>query len=147
MTGQIIKVSEDYIYVKTESGGTQSFTHEAFNFEPALYDEVMIDEFEGMFIINLLSKEETQPTNDYERVVEELKVAVAKEVTNKRKVNKVTYALLALFLGGLGIHYFYAGKAFKGILSVLFCWTFIPSTIAFFVGIAALCKEGEDIYV
>lgn len=44
--------------------------------------------------------------------------------------NKIVAALLALFLGGLGIHKFYLNKSGQGILYLLFCWTFIPSIIA-----------------
>lgn len=40
--------------------------------------------------------------------------------------SKTTAALLAFFLGGLGIHQFYLGNYFRGILFVLFSWTFIP---------------------
>lgn len=39
--------------------------------------------------------------------------------------------LLALFLGGLGAHKFYLGQPIWGILYLIFCWTFIPSLIAF----------------
>src|SRR5690606_22295213 len=39
---------------------------------------------------------------------------------------KTTAALLAFFLGGLGIHQFYLGNYFRGILFLLFSWTFIP---------------------
>ena len=49
-----------------------------------------------------------------------------------RYVNKVILLVLMFFLGGFGIHYFYEGKNLKGILSILFSWTFIPSIIAFF---------------
>lgn len=44
--------------------------------------------------------------------------------------SKFTAALLALFLGGLGIHRFYLGQAKLGLLYLLFCWTFIPAFIA-----------------
>lgn len=46
--------------------------------------------------------------------------------------NKTTAALLAFFLGGLGVHKFYLGESGLGILYLVFCWTFIPSIIAFF---------------
>jgi TM2 domain-containing membrane protein YozV len=46
--------------------------------------------------------------------------------------NKLTATVLTLFLGGIGIHKFYLGKSVQGILYMLFCWTFIPSILAFF---------------
>ncbi len=45
--------------------------------------------------------------------------------------NKNIAGLLAFFLGGLGIHKFYLGQTRKGILYILFCWTYIPGIIAF----------------
>lgn len=45
--------------------------------------------------------------------------------------NRMTAILLAFFLGGFGIHKFYLGQAGKGIMYLLFCWTFIPAILAF----------------
>lgn len=45
--------------------------------------------------------------------------------------SKTTAALLALFLGGFGIHKFYLGQSGAGIVYVLFFWTFIPAIVAF----------------
>lgn len=50
-------------------------------------------------------------------------------LSNKRK-NKTAAILLALFLGGIGVHKFYLGQWGWGILYLLFCWTFIPAIIA-----------------
>jgi DNA polymerase III subunit epsilon len=44
--------------------------------------------------------------------------------------SKTTAAFLALFLGHIGVHRFYLGQTLYGVLYLLFCWTFIPSTIA-----------------
>ncbi|MDJ0532995.1 MAG: NINE protein [Xenococcaceae cyanobacterium MO_207.B15] len=46
--------------------------------------------------------------------------------------NKVVAALLAFFVGWLGVHKFYLGENGAGILYILFCWTGIPGIIAFF---------------
>lgn len=43
--------------------------------------------------------------------------------------NRISAALLALFLGGLGAHKFYLGKTGMGILYLLFFWTAIPAII------------------
>lgn len=40
--------------------------------------------------------------------------------------------LLAFFLGGFGIHKFYLGNNFAGIMYLIFSWTFIPAIIAIF---------------
>lgn len=67
-----------------------------------------------------------------------------------RPVSKVAYVLLAFFLGGFGIHNFYAGKTGLGILYLLFCWTFIPELVALIQGFVALFKKSDangQIYV
>ena len=43
---------------------------------------------------------------------------------------RVIAILLALFLGGIGIHRFYMNRPGSGIIYVLFCWTFIPAIVA-----------------
>lgn len=58
--------------------------------------------------------------------------------------NKLVAALLAIFLGGIGIHKFYLGKPIQGILYLLFCWTWIPGIIAFVEGIIYLCISEES---
>jgi TM2 domain-containing membrane protein YozV len=52
--------------------------------------------------------------------------------------NKTVAGLLALFLGGLGMHKFYLGQGVQGVLYLIFCWTFIPAILGFFEGIILL---------
>lgn len=58
--------------------------------------------------------------------------------------NRLVAALLALFLGGLGIHKFYLGQTFKGFLYLIFFWTVIPAIIAFFEAIILLVMSDAD---
>lgn len=58
--------------------------------------------------------------------------------------SKVVAGVLALLLGGLGIHKFYLGKIGMGILYLLFCWTGIPAIIGFIEGIIYLCSSDEN---
>jgi hypothetical protein len=51
--------------------------------------------------------------------------------------------LLALFLGGLGIHKFYLDRPGWGIVYLLFSWTFIPAIIALFEGIGYIFTTDE----
>ena len=52
--------------------------------------------------------------------------------------------LLALFLGGLGVHKFYLEKPGYGILYIAFCWTFVPAIIATIEAIVYLFTSNED---
>lgn len=53
------------------------------------------------------------------------------QYNNERKDPTVA-VLLALFLGGIGIHKFYMKQIGLGVLYLIFAWTFIPAFIAFF---------------
>ena len=66
------------------------------------------------------------------------------EPNGRHKVNKLAYVLLTFFLGGIGIHKFYSGHIFLGILYLLFCWTGIPSLIAFIEFIIAICTSADE---
>jgi len=57
--------------------------------------------------------------------------------------NKVVAALLAFFLGGLGVHKFYLGQIGMGVLYLVFCWTFIPAIAAFVEFIIYLTMSDE----
>lgn len=59
--------------------------------------------------------------------------------------NRVTAALLAFFLGYLGIHKFYLGENLAGFVYLLFCWTLIPGLIAFFECLGLLMMS-EDTF-
>ncbi len=55
--------------------------------------------------------------------------------------SRIAAGMLAIFLGGFGIHKFYLARPFQGILYVLFCWTLIPALVGFIEGIAYLCMS------
>lgn len=58
--------------------------------------------------------------------------------------SKTVAALLAIFLGGLGIHKFYLGEAGWGIIYFIFSWTFIPAILGFFEGIIYLSMSEKE---
>ncbi|NLE02459.1 MAG: TM2 domain-containing protein [Fibrobacter sp.] len=62
---------------------------------------------------------------------------------NKKRVDKYLYIILAVFLGDFGAHQFYAGKKKKGILYLIFFWTFIPEILALLDVIKA-CGKMKD---
>ncbi len=62
--------------------------------------------------------------------------------------SRLTYIILGLFLGTLGIHNFYAGYSGRGIcqllLTIFFCWTFAVPIIIFFWVIIELISVTSD---
>jgi TM2 domain-containing membrane protein YozV len=60
--------------------------------------------------------------------------------------SKSTAILLALLLGGLGVHKFYLDQPGQGILYLLFCWTFIPAILGLLEAIvyASMSQEAFD---
>jgi len=58
--------------------------------------------------------------------------------------SKVTAGVLALLLGGLGVHKFYLGKAGMGILYLVFCWTFIPALVALIEAIMLFSMSEQE---
>ncbi|MEH2922251.1 NINE protein [Samsonia erythrinae] len=58
--------------------------------------------------------------------------------------NRIAAALLACFLGGFGVHKFYLGKIGQGFLYLIFCWTFIPTLVAFIEFVIYLCNSDEE---
>lgn len=57
--------------------------------------------------------------------------------------SKTVAAVLALLIGGFGIHHFYLGNAMLGVLYLLLCWTLLPALIAFVEAIVFLCMSDE----
>lgn len=60
----------------------------------------------------------------------------------KRYKSKTAAGVLAILLGGLGVHRFYLGQ-WWGIFYLLFVWAWIPGLVAFVEGIVFLCTNDE----
>lgn len=143
---KIIQINEDIISIGLDNGGIAEVRSCDLNFVANVGDEVEVFQTETKTIV---SKKEPVATVD---VASGININVSNNtntadgtiyVANGKAVNKVAYVLLALFLGGLGGHKFYAGKTGTGILFVLFCWTYVPSIIAFIDFIIGLCKPAD----
>ena len=88
----------------------------------------------AIFLIKKSSDEARQAELAYNQILQRLpqdKQMLFVMQYNVTKKNPTTAVLLALFLGGLGIHKFYLGQTGLGILYLIFCWTYIPSFIGF----------------
>lgn len=91
----------------------------------------------------------TQPVQQAQpqQVVYVQQTAANPERANWPIKNKIVAAILALILGGLGIHKFYLGQSGKGIMYLIFCWTYIPAILAFIEGITILCSNDENFQI
>jgi len=68
----------------------------------------------------------------------------AKQITRTHKEKSKTVAgVLAILLGGIGVHRFYLGQ-WWGIFYLLLCWTFVPAIVSFIEGIVFLLTSDES---
>lgn len=58
--------------------------------------------------------------------------------------SKVTAGVFALLLGGVGLQHFYVGAWGWGIISILFCWTYVPVVLGVVHGIRLLTMPDES---
>lgn len=147
---KIISINNSVISIGTDDGGIKEVRACDMNFVPHVGDEVEIFETETKTIVSKIEPkvEPSIPaggininlTNSQNNAPPAAPVAPA----GTKAVNKVVYCVLAFFLGGIGIHKFYAGKIGAGIAYILFCWTLIPGVIAFFEGIVGLTKHADS---
>lgn len=62
----------------------------------------------------------------------------------RHNYSKNTACVLAILLGGLGAQWFYLGRAGRGIIYLLFCWTYIPAILSLIQGISFACMNNDD---
>lgn len=65
-------------------------------------------------------------------------------VKTKTYRDRKVAAILAIVLGGAGIHKFYLGKVGQGLLCIVFSWTFIPMLLGFIEGIIYLLMSDKS---
>ncbi len=126
---KIIKIDGENVYIGN-SDGTLTTVNKAdcSEFSPVVGDIVEVYKSDNQTIV-------LKSTGNY---------ADEHDVSNKEPVTKVVYCLLALFLGGIGVHKFYARKIGLGLAYLLFCWTCIPALLALVDLIIAICQPADD---
>ena len=144
---KILKIDENTVTIGKDDGTVTEALIGDLNFVPQVNDEV--DVFQNETNIFVTKKESKAPDNQSGI---NINVNNSNNSNNgqdagtygKKAVNKVVYCVLAFFLGGIGVHKFYAGKIGAGVVYLLFCWTFIPGVIAFVEFIIGLTKHADD---
>ena len=144
---KILEITENIISIGMEDNSIKEVRPVDLNFVPHIGDEVEVFETETRTIVQkkeTVQKQQMPEGGIHINVENTQGTATASTIVVSGKVvNKAVYCVLALLLGGIGAHKFYAGKIGTGICYLLFCWTAIPAIIALIEGISALCKHAD----
>lgn len=150
----IIKINDDIVYVGDKNTGSIIEVRVTdCTFEPTIGDAVEIFSNETCTIVSkaeVIEERKVISTDDriHINIVNDNShkndLSAASFRSNIHVVNKVTYLLLAFFLGGVGAHKFYAGYTTAGILYLLFFWTWIPMLISLIEFVIGCCKASDS---
>lgn len=75
------------------------------------------------------SSQPATPTNIFDNAINSVSVG---------EKNRIVAAVLAFFLGTFGANYFYLGDSKKGILCIIFFWSYVPTILGFINGLTYL---------
>ena len=144
---KIIQIQNDVITIGTDQGGLQEVRISDCNFEPNIGDEVEVFASETKTMVIKKEMPHTSINEDSKGINISINnnntVPNSQYAANLKAVNKVVYCVLAICLGGIGVHKFYAGKIGAGLLFILFCWTWIPLIISIIDFVIGLCKPAD----
>ena len=71
----------------------------------------------------------------------------ANQNSNLPVKSRIAAAILAILLGGFGVHEFYLGRGGKGLLMLIFCWTGIPAIIGLGEDFLSSVKSGDTVTI
>lgn len=140
---KIIDIKKDIICIGSESGYIDEVRSDDLNFVPHIGDEVEIFKTETKTIVNKVEKKNNLTDGAININMNQVQNSANPVYLSGKVVNKITYILIVLFLGGIGGHKFFAGKIGTGFLYLLFFWTGIPALVSFFELISAILKKAD----
>lgn len=153
---KIIKIEGDVILIGMEDGAIKEVRREdCSNFIPNIGDVVELFNTETKVIVTKKEVEKPKDNNipaggininlsNVQNIQSQQPAYYPPNGVNLHAVNKVAYLVVALLLGGIGIHKFYAGYSGAGVMYLLFCWTGIPVLLSIIDFIIACCKPADS---
>lgn len=105
--GKVIRVENDIVTIGMNNGSIKEVRRCDLGFDPVLGDLVEIFEDEDQIIVTKAKKEPENHNDAGININMTNSINNASDVAagnGKKVVNKVAYCLLALFLGGFGVH-------------------------------------------
>lgn len=143
---KILSITNTIISIGTDEGGIKEVRAEDLNFVPHVGDQVEIFETDTKVIVSKVenTNSDTPAGGININVQNAQNTFAATSMVSGKVVSKVAYCVLAFFLGGFGIHKFYAGRTGAGLVMLLFCWTGIPAVISLVDFIVGLTKKADS---
>lgn len=107
---KIIEITAEHVSIGMDDGSIREIRPSDVSFIPQIGDEVEIYETENRIIVQKKSSAPQTPEGGIHiNVANTNQTPPQVLVSGGKVVNKVIYCVLALFLGGIGVHKFYAG--------------------------------------
>jgi TM2 domain-containing membrane protein YozV len=155
-TSKIIGLTDTVVSLGQADGSLRQVRREDCAFNPSIGDAVEVYSDETSVRVIKVEPVLPVPQAGVAQAGEGIHINISNEHTQSAQVpaqpayyqtgkvvSKVTYILLAIFLGWIGVHKFYAGKTGAGVLYIVFCWTFIPALIGIIEGLVAIAKPAD----
>lgn len=144
---KIINLTMEDVAIADNNNQVLHVPYESLNFKPEIGDYVEIYQDGDNYIVNKTDKPDPNTVTGQATPIppnQNINVNVTQPVYGGVMINKVVYLLVTFFLGGLGIHKFLTNQTTKGVLYILFIWTFIPSILALCTFIATLFRPADQ---
>lgn len=145
---KIISIKDDCIIIGFPDGSCKTVNRSDLNFFPNVGDEVETYTYNDKLIVNKkVNKDDNNKNNIVVNVQQQQQQQQHQTIIGYQSghpVNKIVYVLLAFFLGGLGVHRFYAGYIGSGFLRLCLSFTCVPLIISIFEAIIALLRPADS---
>ncbi len=147
---KILSVTKEVVEIGEENGTLTQVRLEDLSFSPRVGDIVDIFRSENSLRVVLADKSANNGISQSGQGIN-INLTQAQTTSNQipvyaqagKVVNKLVYVLCAIFLGGIGIHKFVAGKVGSGVMYIIFSWTTIPVLLGIIEGIVAAFKKAD----